>query len=59
MATRALFRDDAYWRECEARVTGVHEAGRDLQPCGGSHVANLAKIEKNSAKTRRVTIEFA
>lgn len=39
----------------------------DLQPCGGTHVANTAeigalritKIEKKSARTRRVLIEFA
>ena len=39
----------------------------DLQPCGGTHVANtreigalrIAKIEKKSARTRRVVLEFA
>jgi Ser-tRNA(Ala) deacylase AlaX len=39
----------------------------DLQPCGGTHVKNTAeigalrvtKIEKKSAKTRRVALEFA
>jgi misacylated tRNA(Ala) deacylase len=39
----------------------------DLQPCGGTHVKNtaeigdvrVAKIEKKSAKTRRVVLEFA
>jgi Ser-tRNA(Ala) deacylase AlaX len=39
----------------------------DLQPCGGTHVANtaeigavrVAKIEKKSARTRRVVLEFA
>ena len=39
----------------------------DLQPCGGTHVANTAdigrvvvtKIEKKSAKTRRVVLGFA
>ncbi len=49
------------------RVRLVDIAGIDLQPCGGTHVANLAeigalriaKIEKKSAKTRRVTLEFA
>jgi misacylated tRNA(Ala) deacylase len=38
----------------------------DLQPCGGTHVANtaeigglrIAKVEKKSARTRRVLIEF-
>jgi misacylated tRNA(Ala) deacylase len=40
--------------------------GVDLQPCGGTHVANtreigvlrIAKIEKKSARTRRVVLEF-
>ena len=39
----------------------------DLQPCGGTHVTNtaeigavrVAKIEKKSARTRRVVLEFA
>ena len=39
----------------------------DLQPCGGTHVAStaeigavrVAKIEKKSARTRRVVLEFA
>jgi len=39
----------------------------DLQPCGGTHVRNtseigdvrVAKIEKKSARTRRVILEFA
>jgi misacylated tRNA(Ala) deacylase len=43
------------------------EGGVDLQPCGGTHVANTAeigavivtKIEKKSAKTRRVVLGFA
>ncbi len=47
------------------RVIDVH--GVDLQPCGGTHVANTAeigavivtKIEKKSAKTRRVVLGFA
>jgi misacylated tRNA(Ala) deacylase len=42
-------------------------AGVDLQPCGGTHVANTAeigalrvvKIEKKSARSRRVVLEFA
>ena len=41
--------------------------GVDLQPCGGTHVRNtaeigalrVAKIEKKSARTRRVVLEFA
>ena len=45
-----------------SRSTGV-----DLQPCGGTHVANTAeigavvvtKIEKKSAQTRRVVLGFA
>ena len=40
--------------------------GVDLQPCGGTHVANtreigalrVARIEKKSARSRRVVIEF-
>jgi len=39
----------------------------DLQPCGGTHVRNtreigdvrVSKIEKKSARTRRVVLEFA
>lgn len=49
------------------RVRLLRIEGVDLQPCGGTHVANtaevgalrIAKIEKKSARTRRVTIEFA
>ena len=45
----------------------VRIAGIDLQPCGGTHVARtgeigalrVAKIEKKSARTRRVMLEFA
>jgi misacylated tRNA(Ala) deacylase len=41
--------------------------GVDLQPCGGTHVANtreigivrVTKIEKKSARSRRVVIELA
>jgi Ser-tRNA(Ala) deacylase AlaX len=41
--------------------------GVDLQPCGGTHVDNtadigalvVAKIEKKSAKTRRIVLQFA
>jgi misacylated tRNA(Ala) deacylase len=41
--------------------------GVDLQPCGGTHVTNTAdigrvvvtKIEKKSARTRRVILGFA
>jgi misacylated tRNA(Ala) deacylase len=46
------------------RLLRVHDV--DLQPCGGTHVRNtseigdvrVAKIEKKSAKTRRVVLEF-
>ena len=46
---------------------GLESAPIDLQPCGGTHVANTAeigavvvtKIEKKSAKTRRVVLGFA
>ncbi|MCM3025172.1 hypothetical protein M3576_18180, partial [Weizmannia ginsengihumi] len=39
----------------------------DLQPCGGTHVRNtseigglrVAKLEKKSARTRRLVLEFA
>jgi misacylated tRNA(Ala) deacylase len=49
------------------RVRLLEIEGVDLQPCGGTHVANtreigrlrVAKIEKKSARTRRVVIEFA
>jgi misacylated tRNA(Ala) deacylase len=47
------------------RLLRVHDV--DLQACGGTHVANtseigamrVAKIEKKSARTRRVVLEFA
>ena len=49
------------------KVRLLEIAGVDLQPCGGTHVANtseigalrVTKIEKKSARTRRVVIEFA
>ncbi|MBL8290021.1 MAG: alanyl-tRNA editing protein [Rubrivivax sp.] len=49
------------------RVRVVDVEGVDLQPCGGTHVANTAdigavvvtKIEKKSAMTRRVVLGFA
>lgn len=49
------------------RVRVVEIEGVDLQPCGGTHVSNTAeigalvvtKIEKKSAKTRRVVLGFA
>jgi len=49
------------------RVRLVEIEGVDLQPCGGTHVANTAdigtvlvtKIEKKSAMTRRVILGFA
>ncbi|MFO1218861.1 MAG: alanyl-tRNA editing protein [Burkholderiaceae bacterium] len=49
------------------RVRVIAIEGVDLQPCGGTHVANTAeigavvvtKIEKKSAKTRRVVLGFA
>jgi misacylated tRNA(Ala) deacylase len=48
------------------RVRLLEIEGVDLQPCGGTHVANTAeigaigvrKIEKKSAQTRRVVLEF-
>src|SRR5262245_36897759 len=51
----------------QGRVRVMEVAGVDLQPCGGTHVANTAeigavivtKIEKKSAKTRRVVLGFA
>ena len=47
------------------RLLRVHDV--DLQPCGGTHVrtrprsarVRVAKIEKKSARTRRVVLEFA
>ncbi len=49
------------------RVRLVEVQGVDLQPCGGTHVDNTAdigavvvtKIEKKSARTRRVVLGFA
>jgi misacylated tRNA(Ala) deacylase len=49
------------------RVRVLEIEGFDLQPCGGTHVANTAeigavvvtKIEKKSAMTRRVVLGFA
>jgi len=49
------------------RVRVLEIEGVDLQPCGGTHVANttevgmvvVKKIEKKSAMTRRVVLEFA
>ena len=49
------------------RIRVLDIAGVDLQPCGGTHVANTAeigavvvtKIEKKSAMTRRVVLGFA
>ncbi|HEX6364310.1 MAG TPA: alanyl-tRNA editing protein [Albitalea sp.] len=49
------------------RVRLMEVAGADLQPCGGTHVANTAeigavvvtKVEKKSAMTRRVVLGFA
>ena len=48
------------------RVRLLEIVGVDLQPCGGTHVANtreigamrVAKIEKKSARSRRVVLEF-
>ena len=48
------------------RVRLLEIADVDLQPCGGTHVANTSeigavgvrKIEKKSAQTRRVVLEF-
>ncbi|MFT3818854.1 MAG: alanyl-tRNA editing protein [Rubrivivax sp.] len=49
------------------RVRVIEIDGVDLQPCGGTHVANtrdvgavvVTKIEKKSAMTRRVVLGFA
>ena len=49
------------------QVRLVEVVGVDLQPCGGTHVDNTAdigpvivtKVEKKSAKTRRVVLGFA
>jgi misacylated tRNA(Ala) deacylase len=48
------------------RVRLLRIEGVDLQPCGGTHVAStaevgalrIARIEKKSARTRRVVLEF-
>jgi misacylated tRNA(Ala) deacylase len=49
------------------RIRLLEISGVDLQPCGGTHVANtreigalkVVKIEKKSARTRRVVLELA
>jgi misacylated tRNA(Ala) deacylase len=49
------------------RVRLLRIEGVDLQPCGGTHVHNteeigalrVAKLEKKSARTRRLVLEFA
>ncbi|MBI5255231.1 MAG: alanyl-tRNA editing protein [Burkholderiales bacterium] len=51
----------------QGRVRVIAIEGVDLQPCGGTHVANtteigavvVTKIEKKSARTRRVVLGFA
>jgi misacylated tRNA(Ala) deacylase len=51
----------------QGRVRLIDIEGVDLQPCGGTHVANTAeigsvvvtKVEKKSAKTRRVVLGFS
>ena len=51
----------------QGRIRVLEVEGVDLQPCGGTHVANTAdigavivtKIEKKSAMTRRVVLGFA
>jgi misacylated tRNA(Ala) deacylase len=51
----------------QGRIRVIAIEGVDLQPCGGTHVANTAeigavvvtKIEKKSAMTRRVVLGFA
>jgi misacylated tRNA(Ala) deacylase len=51
----------------QGRIRVLEIDGADLQPCGGTHVANtsevgrviVTKIEKKSAKTRRVVLGFA
>jgi misacylated tRNA(Ala) deacylase len=51
----------------QGRIRVLEIEGVDLQPCGGTHVANTAdigavvvtKVEKKSAMTRRVVLGFA
>ena len=51
----------------QGRIRVLEIEGVDLQPCGGTHVANTAevghvivtKLEKKSAMTRRVVLGFA
>ena len=51
----------------QGRIRVLEIEGVDLQPCGGTHVANtsevgrvvVTKIEKKSAMTRRVVLGFA
>ena len=50
----------------QGRIRVLEIEGVDLQPCGGTHVANtreigavrVVKIEKKSARSRRVVLEF-
>jgi misacylated tRNA(Ala) deacylase len=50
----------------QGRVRLIDVDGCDLQPCGGTHVANTSeigqirvrKIEKKGRQNRRVSIEF-
>ena len=51
----------------QGRIRVLEIEGVDMQPCGGTHVANTAeigrvvvtKVEKKSAMTRRVVLGFA
>jgi misacylated tRNA(Ala) deacylase len=51
----------------QGRIRVLEIEGVDLQPCGGTHVANTAevgavvvtKVEKKSAMTRRVVLGFS
>ena len=59
MATLALFRDDAYLRECEARVTAVHEAGIELDrtvfyPLGGGQAGDTGCLVRADGTRVRI-----
>lgn len=60
MATQALFRDDAYLRECDARVTRIDESGVELDrtvfyPLGGGQAGDIGFLTTSEGVQLRVT----